>query len=103
MVTDTRRYVDELESVDDLDKHAAPPLVCFTEALASTRTCDDHVSMSMIAITPSTGDVVWDEFDGGFGYIEFYLLFTHSGLDTVMRSELEVSALFSQNGHAYRD
>ncbi|KAF8557342.1 hypothetical protein OG21DRAFT_1505567 [Imleria badia] len=65
-------YVDELESVDDLDKHAAPPLICFTEAPASGGTSEDHVSISMIAITPSTGDVVWDEFD-----------------DTIMRSELE--------------
>ncbi|KAH0827010.1 muts domain V-domain-containing protein [Lanmaoa asiatica] len=65
-------YVDELGSVDDLDKHAAPPLVCFTEVPASGGTSEDHVSISMIAITPSTGDVIWDEFD-----------------DTIMRSELE--------------
>jgi len=63
------RYVDELDSVDDLDKHMAPPLVCFTEVPASGGTSGDHVSISMIAITPSTGDVVWDEFDGKFGYI----------------------------------
>ena len=69
MVTDIRRYVDELDSVDDLDKHTAPQLVCFTEVPASGGTSEDRVSISMIAITPSTGDVVWDEFDGEFGYI----------------------------------
>ncbi|KAF8121921.1 muts domain V-domain-containing protein [Boletus edulis] len=65
-------YVDELESVDDLDKRAAPPLVCFTEVPTNGGTSEDHVLISMITITPSTGDVVWDEFD-----------------DIVMRSELE--------------
>jgi DNA mismatch repair protein MSH3 len=69
MVTNIHRYVDELDSVDDLDKHTAPQLVCFTEAPASGGTSEDHVSISMIAITPSTGDVVWDEFDGKLGYI----------------------------------
>ncbi|KAF8843625.1 hypothetical protein BDN67DRAFT_964104 [Paxillus ammoniavirescens] len=65
-------YVDELESVDDVDKHAAPPLVCFAEIPRAGEDSEDHVSIGMIAITPSTGDVVWDEFD-----------------DTIMRSELE--------------
>lgn len=66
MTKNTHRYVDDLESVDDLDKHTAPPLVCFTEVPG---TSEDHVSISMIAITPSTGDVVWDEFGGKFGHI----------------------------------
>ncbi|KIJ68934.1 hypothetical protein HYDPIDRAFT_80554 [Hydnomerulius pinastri MD-312] len=65
-------YVDELESVDDTEKHAAPPLVCFTEVSKGGDSSEDHVSIGMIVITPSTGDVVWDEFD-----------------DTVLRSELE--------------
>lgn len=34
---------------------------------------DERVSIGMIAVTPSTGDVVWDDFEDGF-----------------MRSELEV-------------
>lgn len=71
MVTNIHSYVDELESVDGLDKHAAPPLVCFTEVPAGGGTSEDHVSISMIAITPSTGDVVWDEFEGKFRYIQF--------------------------------
>lgn len=58
------RYVDELGSADDLDEHTAPPLVCFTEVPTRSGSSGDHVSISMIAITPSTGDVVWDEFDG---------------------------------------
>lgn len=66
VVTNFHSYVDELGSVDGLDNHAAPPLVCFTELPAGG---EDHVLVSMIAITPSTGDVVWDEFEGEFGHI----------------------------------
>ncbi|KIK97398.1 hypothetical protein PAXRUDRAFT_824943 [Paxillus rubicundulus Ve08.2h10] len=65
-------YVDELESADDVDKHAAPPLACFAEIPRAGESSEDQVSIGMIVITPSTGDVVWDEFD-----------------DTIMRSELE--------------
>ncbi|KAF9218263.1 hypothetical protein BS17DRAFT_798646 [Gyrodon lividus] len=84
-------YVDELESVDDVEKRAAPTLVCFTE---NARVCDrfeERVSIGMIAITPSTGDVVWDEFDGLVDvYLDFlFIVFTRKVIDTVMRSELE--------------
>ncbi|KAL4068083.1 muts domain V-domain-containing protein [Scleroderma citrinum] len=65
-------YVDELGSVDDLDKYGAPLLACFVETSKGGDSPDDQVSIAMIAITPSTGDVIWDNFD-----------------DSVMRSELE--------------
>ncbi|KAH7922832.1 hypothetical protein BV22DRAFT_1113691 [Leucogyrophana mollusca] len=65
-------YVDELDSVDDLDKHAAPPLVCLTETSRHANDVGDRVSVGMISISPNTGDVVWDEFD-----------------DSLMRTELE--------------
>ncbi|KAI6039948.1 muts domain V-domain-containing protein, partial [Pisolithus marmoratus] len=65
-------YVDEVGSTDDLDKYGAPLLACFLESPSRGDAPDDQVSIAMIAITPSTGDVIWDEFD-----------------DSIMRSELE--------------
>lgn len=65
-------YVDEVGSTDDLDKYGAPLLACFLESPSRGAVPDDQVSIAMIAITPSTGDVIWDEFD-----------------DSIMRSELE--------------
>ncbi|KAI6103556.1 muts domain V-domain-containing protein [Pisolithus sp. B1] len=65
-------YVDEVGSTDDLDKYGAPLLACFLESPGRGDVPDDQVSIAMIAITPSTGDVIWDEFD-----------------DSIMRSELE--------------
>lgn len=75
MVTNIYRYVDEVDSVDDSDKHAAPPLVCFMEVPTSGGASEDHVMISMIAITPSTGDVVWDEFDGKLEHARFFFMF----------------------------
>lgn len=69
-MTDTHRYVDELESVDDSDKHAAPSLVSFAEVPASSGASGDRVLIGMISITPSTGDVVWDNFDGELNFTE---------------------------------
>jgi DNA mismatch repair protein MSH3 len=63
----TCSYVDEVDSVDDLDKYSAPPLVCLVE----THEHDGEVNVGMIAITPSTGDVIWDDFHGM--YNEVYL------------------------------
>ncbi|KAG1782777.1 muts domain V-domain-containing protein [Suillus placidus] len=64
-------YVDEVGSVDDLDKYSAPPLLCLVES-HKPDSAEGEISIGMIAITPSTGDVIWDEFH-----------------DTVMRAELE--------------
>ncbi|KAG1756484.1 muts domain V-domain-containing protein [Suillus paluster] len=64
-------YVDEVGSVDDLDKYSAPPLLCLVE-IDKPDSTEGEVSIGMIAISPSTGDVIWDEFH-----------------DTVMRVELE--------------
>ncbi|OAX39197.1 hypothetical protein K503DRAFT_690106 [Rhizopogon vinicolor AM-OR11-026] len=64
-------YVDEVDSVDDLDKYSAPPLMCLVETHEHD-SGEGEVNIGMIAVTPSTGDVIWDDFH-----------------DTVMRVELE--------------
>ncbi|KAI0059076.1 DNA mismatch repair protein MSH3 [Artomyces pyxidatus] len=57
-------YVDELGSVDETDQSDAPLLMCLVEEPRGGLGMDEKVNVGMIVICPSTGDVVWDEFDG---------------------------------------
>lgn len=41
-----------------------PPLMCLIEEQQGGMGPDDRVSIGIITICPSTGDVVWDDFDG---------------------------------------
>lgn len=65
------RYVDDIDSVDDVDANDAPLLMCLVEQLRGGMGADERVNIGMIAICPSTGDVVWDEFEGEllFGHL----------------------------------
>ncbi|KAF9466351.1 DNA mismatch repair protein MSH3 [Collybia nuda] len=63
-------YVDSLDSVDEQEQYMAPPFMCLIEAPKGSNTTD--ISVGMVTICPSTGDVVWDDFE-----------------DTLMRIELE--------------
>ncbi|THH32975.1 hypothetical protein EUX98_g1202 [Antrodiella citrinella] len=56
-------YVDQLGSVDDTDLSTVPPLMCIVEELLGGMGADERVSISMIAISASTGDVTWDQFE----------------------------------------
>lgn len=58
------RDVDALDSVDISDKHTPPALFCLVEQLSGGMGVDERVQFAVVTITPSTGDVVWDEFDG---------------------------------------
>jgi hypothetical protein len=58
------RYVDNIDSVDDVDPNDAPLLMCLVEQLRGGMGADERVNIGMIAICPSTGDVVWDDFEG---------------------------------------
>ncbi|KAK1232280.1 Mismatch repair protein msh3 [Marasmius sp. AFHP31] len=58
-----RSFVDDLSSVDDLEKYVPPPILCLIEDATKAGGNGGCVTIGMIAITPSTGDVVWDEFD----------------------------------------
>ena len=63
ILTDTcTSYVDDLDSVDDISGSSAPPFTCIVEESTSGAGADVHVAM--ISISPSSGDVVWDAFDG---------------------------------------
>jgi len=56
------RYVEELDSLDDVEKYNPPPFVCLIEEKKTDNSVD--VSLGMISICPSTGDVVWDDYEG---------------------------------------
>ena len=55
-------YVDDIDSVDDIEKYSPPPILCLVED--SRKGKESTVSIGLIAISPSTGDVIWDEFSG---------------------------------------
>lgn len=61
--------MDEIDSVDDpslTGGGAIPVIVCITEALLGGMGADERVSFGLIAVTPSTGDVIWDQFEDNF-------------------------------------
>jgi DNA mismatch repair protein MSH3 len=51
---------------------------------------DEKVSIGMIVICPSTGDVAWDQFEGMFSHCIDCFLLTMLRIDNNMRTELEV-------------
>jgi hypothetical protein len=60
----SHRYVDEMDSVDNLEKYNPPPLMCLVEKQKGGMGADEKVCIAMIAICPSSGDIVWDHFEG---------------------------------------
>ncbi|KAF8497242.1 DNA mismatch repair protein MSH3 [Russula emetica] len=59
----------DIDSVDDVDPNDTPLLLCLVEQLRGGMGADERVNIGMIAICPSTGDVVWDEFEGKYGHM----------------------------------
>lgn len=60
-------FVDELGSADDVDAFAhgaAPPIACIIEELRGGMGSDELVHFAFVAVTPATGDIVYDTFDG---------------------------------------
>ena len=53
-----------MDSADDVDTSNPPLLTCVVEQLRGGMGHDERVNIGMIVICPSTGDVVWDEFEG---------------------------------------
>ncbi|KII88995.1 hypothetical protein PLICRDRAFT_160002 [Plicaturopsis crispa FD-325 SS-3] len=82
-------YVDALDSADDTERYGAPAIMCLVENIGRDDrhgkdarkgkgkgkgggSADGRTHFGMIVVSPSTGDVVWDDFD-----------------DTHLRTELE--------------
>ncbi|KAI0948577.1 hypothetical protein AcV7_009281 [Taiwanofungus camphoratus] len=99
-------YVDEMDSVDDLDPTSAPSLICLTEELKGGMGTDEHVRIGMIAISPSTGDVVWDEFDDNHMRTELETRLVHTKPyeillpnDHLSRPSEKMIAYFAEHTH----
>ena len=58
-------YIDELDAEDD-SRTIPQVFMCIAEGMLGGMGVDERVSISLVAVTPSTGDVVWDEFEDGF-------------------------------------
>lgn len=50
--------------MDDTERYDAPHLMCIIENQKGGMGVDERVSISIVTICPSTGDVIYDEFDG---------------------------------------
>ncbi|KAK7014986.1 DNA mismatch repair protein MSH3 [Favolaschia claudopus] len=71
-------YVDGLDSTDDLDKYAAPQLICLIEEPSGKPTATGtDVRFGMISVSPSVGDVVWDSFEDSAMRIELETRLVH--------------------------
>ncbi|KAF8831364.1 hypothetical protein HHX47_DHR1000478 [Lentinula edodes] len=69
-------YVDAMDSVDMTATHSPPHFLCIVEDRKAGK--ENDVSIALISVCPSIGDVVYDEFE-----------------DTLMRLELEVPTVSS--------
>ncbi|KAK6344071.1 Mismatch repair protein msh3 [Orbilia brochopaga] len=67
-------YIDDIDGVDDYDSAGAGSggasstgyLLCITEKLGGGTGADEKVKVGILAVQPSTGDIIYDEFDDGF-------------------------------------
>ena len=64
-------YVDDIGGFDDISGigSSAPAtghLLCLTERLSGGMGADEKVNVGIIAVQPSTGDIIYDEFEDGF-------------------------------------
>jgi len=64
-------YVDDIDGFDDVagvgtSAPATGYLLCLTERSAGGMGTDEKVNVGIIAVQPSTGDVIYDEFEDGF-------------------------------------
>ncbi|KAI0086630.1 muts domain V-domain-containing protein [Irpex rosettiformis] len=80
-------YVDQLGSVDDMDPLSAPPLVCLTEEPKGGMGIDEKVSIALISISASTGDVTWDHFEDNHMRTELETRLVHISPSELLLSE----------------
>ena len=80
--------MDALDSADDADKYVAPPFMCVVETPKTSQ--QGRVVIGIISVSPSTGDIIWDDFEGMMHYPWSFPTTLTTYLDDAMRLELEV-------------
>ncbi|KZO95721.1 DNA mismatch repair protein MSH3 [Calocera viscosa TUFC12733] len=73
-------YVDEADSLDDDDafgQTTTRPLMCLIEELRGGMGADEKVMIGMVSVVPSTGDIIYDEFQDGHMRSELETRLTH--------------------------
>ena len=56
-------YVDDLDSVDDIEQYAPPSVICVMERkIGALR--DDKAEFAVLVVCPTTGEISWDLFSG---------------------------------------
>ncbi|TFY77098.1 hypothetical protein EWM64_g6915 [Hericium alpestre] len=84
-------YVDSLDSADDLDHSPPPLLMCIVESLLGGMGVDEKVAIGMIILCPSTGDVVWDQFEDGHMRTELETRMIHTKPAELLLPEKKLS------------
>ncbi|KAK7467062.1 Mismatch repair protein msh3 [Stygiomarasmius scandens] len=69
-------FVDELDSIDDRQSVNPPTFLCIVENTKSS-TNEKDVNIALISISPSTGDVVWDDFSDTTTRLELQARLAH--------------------------
>lgn len=66
-------YIDDIEGFDDTDRGSPAPasastgfLLCITEINTKGYGNDEKVHVGLVAVQPSTGDIIYDDFEDGF-------------------------------------
>jgi DNA mismatch repair protein MSH3 len=97
-------YVDEVESAEGLESSLAGYLICLTET--NIRSGDDErVRIGMVAVQPTIGSILYDEFDDGFMRGELETRFLHiSPCEYILVGELSSATqkLVKHVAHAKR-
>ncbi|EJD05960.1 uncharacterized protein FOMMEDRAFT_104344 [Fomitiporia mediterranea MF3/22] len=84
-------YIDEIDADDDDSRIAPPVFMCICESMLGGMGVDERVSISMVAVTPSTSDVLWDEFEDGFMRNELETRMAHIRPSEILSSKDKLS------------
>ncbi|KIK59832.1 hypothetical protein GYMLUDRAFT_261825 [Collybiopsis luxurians FD-317 M1] len=68
-------YVDAMDSIDMTGTHSSPPFLCIVEDRKGNK--ENDVAIALISICPSTGDVVYDEFEDSLMRLELETRLAH--------------------------
>jgi DNA mismatch repair protein MSH3 len=85
--------VDELDSTDvsNYASNAFPSLMCLVEQPLPRPDGRNQVTVGLLSVTPSTGDVVYDCFEDGPLRLELETRLAHLRPDEILASDQELS------------